>query len=77
MSRALIYYERKNKREDKILEEEIVRIFKESRNNYGSRKIKVELSKIGYQVSLRKIRVIMKLRGLVSNYTVKQFKVLK
>lgn len=77
VSRALVYYERKNKREDKILEEEIVRIFKESRNNYGSRKIKVELSKIGYQVSLRKIRVIMKLRGLVSNYTVKQFKVYK
>lgn len=77
VSRAFVYYERKNKREDKILEEEIVRIFKESRNNYGSRKIKVELSKIGYQVSLRKIRVIMKLRGLVSNYTVKQFKVHK
>lgn len=53
----------------------MIRIFKESRNNYGSRKIKVELRKLGYQVSLRKIRTIMKLHGLVSNYTVKQFKV--
>lgn len=77
VSRALVYYKRKNKRKDKVLEDEIVRIFKASRNNYGSRKIKVELSKIGYQVSLRKIRIIMKLHGLVSNYTVKQFKVHK
>ena len=77
VSRALVYYKRKNKRKDKVLEDEIVRIFKASRNNYGSRKIKVELSKIGYQVSLRKIRIIMKLHGLVSNYTVKQFKVYK
>ena len=36
MSRALVYYERKNKREDRKLEEEIIQIFKESRNNYGS-----------------------------------------
>ena len=77
VSRALVYYQRKNKRNYKKLEDEIVRIFKESRNNYGSRKIKVELSKLGYQVSLRKIRIIMKLHGLVSNYTVKQFKIHK
>lgn len=74
VSRALVYYQRKNKRNDEQLETEIIRIFKESRNNYGSRKIKVELQKLGYQVSLRKIRIIMNLHGLVSNYTVKQFK---
>ena len=77
VSRALVYYERKNKREDKKLEEEIIRIFKESRNNYGSRKIKIKLQKLGYQVSLRRIRKIMNLNGLVSNYTIKQFKVHK
>lgn len=77
VSRALVYYQRKNKRVNQKLEEEIIRIFKESRNNYGSRKIKVELEKIGYQVSLRRIRIIMKLHGLVSNYTLKQFKVHK
>lgn len=59
------------------MEEKIIQIFKESRNNYGSRKIKVELAKMGYQVSLKKIRTIMKIQGLVSNYTVKQFKVHK
>ncbi len=77
VSRALVYYQRKNKRKDKHLEEKIIQIFKESRNNYGSRKIKVELAKMGYQVSLKKIRTIMKLHGLVSNYTIKQFKVHK
>jgi len=59
------------------LENHIIRIFKESRNNYGSRKIKVELEKMGYQVSLRRIRKYMVLNGLVSNYTVKQYKVHK
>lgn len=77
ISRSLIYYQRKNKREDIELENYIIRIFKESKNNYGSRKIKVELQKLGYQVSLRRIRKYMNLNGLVSNYTVKQFKVHK
>lgn len=77
ISRSLVYYQRKNKRKDKELENHIIRIFKESRNNYGSRKIKVELEKMGYQVSLRRIRKYMVLNGLVSNYTVKQYKVHK
>lgn len=59
------------------MENNIIRIFKESRNNYGSRKIKVELEKMWYQVSLRRIRKYMVLNGLVSNYTVKQYKVHK
>ena len=77
ISRSLIYYKHKNRKKDEELENNIIRIFKESKNNYGSRKIKVELSKIGYQVSLRRIRKYMDLNGLVSNYTVKQFKVHK
>ena len=77
ISRSLIYYKPKNRKKDEELENNIIRIFKESKNNYGSRKIKVELNKIGYQVSLRRIRKYMDLNGLVSNYTVKQFKVHK
>ena len=77
ISRSLVYYKPKNQRKDKELENHIIRIFKESKNNYGSRKIKVELGKIGYQVSVRRIRKYMDLNGLVSNYTVKQFKVHK
>ena len=77
ISRSLIYYKRKNKRTDCKIESEIVRIFKMSKNNYGSRKIKVELQKLGYQVSLKRIRKFMNLNGLVSNYTVKQYKIHK
>lgn len=77
ISRSLVYYKRKNRREDVELENHIIRIFKESKNNYGSRKIKFELSKLGYQVSLKRIRKYMKLNYLVSNYTVKQFKINK
>ncbi|MEG2848591.1 MAG: IS3 family transposase [Bacilli bacterium] len=76
ISRALIYY-KKSKIVDLRIENEIIIIFKESRNNYGSRKIKVELSKLGYQIGLRKTRKFMDLNGLVSNCTVKQYKVHK
>lgn len=75
ISRSLIYYNPKIKRKDIALENLIIKIFKESRNNYGSRKIKKALDILGYQVSRRKIRIIMDLKGLVSNYTVKQYKV--
>ncbi len=79
ISRSTYYYE-SNKAENKtldILEKLIIKIFKDSRNNYGTRKIKEELDKLGYQVSRRKIGNIMKENGLVSNYTVKQYKVHK
>ena len=46
-------------------------------NNYGSRKIKVELKKANITASRRKIRRIMDKYGLVSNYTINQFKVYK
>ena len=77
ITRSLIYYKKKNKRVDFKIENEIIRIFKNSKNNYGSRKIKVELQKLGYQVSIRRIRKFMNLNGLVSNYTVKQYKIHK
>lgn len=75
ISRSLIYYKPKEKSCNSELENEIITIFKESRNNYGTRKIKDRLAKKGYQVSRRKIGQIMKKYGLVSNYTVKQYKV--
>lgn len=77
INRSLIYYKRKNKRINSDIEEAIINIFKASRNNYGSRKIKVELKKLGHIVSIRKIRKYMNLNGLVSNYTVKQYKIHK
>ena len=64
------------KRAKKAVLKEVARIFKESRNNYGTRKIKKELTKLPVpkHVSRRRIRRLMNELGLVSNYTVAQFK---
>ncbi|WP_141231384.1 IS3 family transposase [Oceanobacillus manasiensis] len=64
------------KMEDKEISQEISRIFKESRNNYGTRKIKKELSRLSQpkHVSRRRIGRLMNELGLVSNYTVAQYK---
>lgn len=77
IARSTIYYEPCGKKEDVELKGMIQTIFKDSRNNYGARKIKVELSKLGSIVSRRRIRRFMIELGLVSNYTVKQYKVHK
>ena len=72
--RSTYYYESKvNKSTDEITTM-VIEIFKSSRNNYGTRKIKIELKELGHIVSRRKIGRIMKLNGLVSNYTVAQYK---
>ncbi len=69
------YFEANKKiNDDNLLISDVMEIFKISRNNYGTRKIKVELTKRGYSVSRRRIGRIMKKNGLVSNYTVAQFK---
>ncbi|SDY39494.1 Transposase InsO and inactivated derivatives [Eubacterium barkeri] len=75
--RSTFYYipKEKDPREDKTLNQQICDIFNQSRNNYGTRKIKVELERIGKQVSRRRIGRIMASNGLVSNYTIKQYKV--
>ncbi|MCF8010042.1 MAG: IS3 family transposase [Clostridiales bacterium] len=52
----------------------VVQIFHDSRQNYGTRKIKVELKKKDWFVSRRRIGQIMKEQGLVSKYTVAQYK---
>ena len=53
---------------DVKLESEIMRIFRESRGNYGTRKIKVKLNEAGLTASRRKIGQIMTKLGLASNY---------
>jgi transposase InsO family protein len=74
LSRSTYYYEAKeNPSEDHIVSA-IIKIFEGSRQNYGTRKIKVELKRLGLIVSRRRIGRIMKEQGLVSTYTVAQFK---
>jgi len=75
--RSLIYYKKKARVYNTKLENKVIAIFRDSKNNYGSRKIKVELQKQGIVASRRKIREIMEKYRLVSNYTVKQYKVHK
>ena len=77
VNRSNIYYCPKDKVIDIELEHAIIKIFKDSRYNYGTRKIKHELLQQGYTVSRRKIGKIMKKQGLISNYTVKHYKVHK
>lgn len=69
ISRSAYYYKPVKKDNTDILEQTIKKIFKDSRNNYGTRKIKFELFKLNYVVSRRKISRLMKKSGLVSNYT--------
>lgn len=82
VSRSLVYYHLNREtsvssKEEEIIEEHIKEIFRLSRNNYGTRKIKVELKKLGYQVSRKRISRLMRKNGLVSNYTVAHYKVHK
>lgn len=72
--RSTFYYEPLEKPCEEELVEEIQAIFKASRNNYGTRKIKEELQKKELTVSRRRIGRIMQEQGLVSNYTVAQYK---
>lgn len=72
ISRNACYYTKKEKRCDTQLENEIIRIFHNSRGCYGTRKIKHELGKRA--VSRRYIGNVMKKYGLVSKYTTRQFK---
>lgn len=80
--RSSLYYKqssqsKKKKCDDSELVDLIKEIFKDSQNNYGTRKIKVEMAKRGHIFSKRRIGRIMKENGLVSSYTVKQYKIHK
>ena len=74
VNRSTYYYEAKQKSDESELASEITEIFRASRNNYSTRKIKKELMNAGKQISRRRIGRIMKQEGLVSNYTTAQFK---
>lgn len=70
----MIYYHYKNKTINSDYENKIIEIFRESKDNYGTRKIKKELEKQNIQVSRKYIKNCMKKYNLISNYTKKQYK---
>ncbi len=74
LPRSTYYYEAKIRPTEDPLTKEVTRIFQESRQTYGTRRIKQELKKSGHVVSRRRIGKIMNTQGLVSVYTVAQFK---
>lgn len=76
IKRSVYYYKEKPRSKDAALESAVVREFYLSRSNYGTRKLKIQLSKsqnehIAMQVSRRKIGRIMAQYQLVSKYTLK------
>jgi len=75
LSRSTFYYESKERPKDDPATEDVIQIFKQSRRNYGTRKIKKELDKKHGAISRRRIGRIMRENGLVSNYTLAQYKV--
>jgi putative transposase len=74
LPRSTYYYEAKEETVQDNLSNMIIKIFNKSRQNYGTRKIKHKLQEEGKKVSRRRIARIMKENGLVSIYTVAQFK---
>jgi len=77
ISRQSYYYKSVEKPNETDLENAVEESFKKSRNNYGTRKIKKDILAKGHKASRRKIGRIMRSKGLVSNYTVKCYKVHK
>ena len=51
----MYYKKRKNKENETEIENIVIEAFKESRNNYGTRKLKKALLKRGLMLSRRKI----------------------
>ncbi len=74
IARSTFYYEAKERAKEDELTAAIAEIFHKNRKAYGTRKIKVKLHERGLIVSRRRIGRIMKEQGLVSTYTVAQYK---
>lgn len=74
ISRSSYYYLVKEKKSEAVIEQAVIEEFHLSRNNYGTRRLKVMLQQRGLQVSRRKIGRIMKKFHLVSNYTKAYYK---
>ncbi|KJD42227.1 transposase [Paenibacillus terrae] len=74
IARSTFYYEASEPSPEDEVTSAIVDIFQKNRKAYGTRKIKVKLHERGLVVSRRRIGRVMKEQGLVSTYTVAQYK---
>lgn len=71
LSRSSFYYNPIPKEIDSEFENAVIDEFHKSRNNYGTRKLKIVLARCGIYASKRRIGKVMKKYDLVSNYTLK------
>jgi transposase InsO family protein len=69
--RSTFYYKPKPTCADTDFENAVIDEFRRSRNNYGTRKLKIMLKRRGFSASRRRIGNTMKKYNLVSNYTLK------
>ncbi|CAI6053336.1 IS3 family transposase IS655 [Paenibacillus sp. JJ-100] len=74
IAKSTFYYEAKEQPKEDECTKAIVEIFQKNRKAYGTRKLKVALQERGFIVSRRRIGRIMREQGLVSTYTIAQFK---
>ncbi|MFC7561516.1 IS3 family transposase [Paenibacillus farraposensis] len=74
IARSTFYYDAQERATGDDVTEAVVDTFHKNRKAYGTRKIKVKLRERGFIVSRRRIGRIMKEQGLVSSYTVAQYK---
>lgn len=74
ISRGVLYYRKKNKKINTELENSVIEEFRKNKSNYGGKRIKKNLEKKNFIVSVRKVREIMKKYNLISNYGVKKYK---
>jgi transposase InsO family protein len=72
--RSTFYYEKKEQANEENVAAAVRDIFHKNRKAYGTRKIKVKLHERGWVVSRRRIGRMMKEQGLVSTYTIAQYK---
>lgn len=72
--RSTFYYEANTKQQEDDITAPIIEIFRKNRKAYGTRKLKVKLHERGLSLCRRRIGCIMKAQGLVSSYTVAQYK---
>ena len=75
ISRSNYYTYHQRKIVEDPLTQDIVRIFHDNKKVYGTRRIKAVLQNQGNRVSRRRIGRIMRHEGLVSVYTIAQYKV--
>jgi len=71
MKRSTYYKKPKPRKIDAELENAVIKEFRASRDNFGTRKLKIMLERGKYKVSRRKIGAIMKKYELESKYTIR------